>query len=81
MCTDQTGKFRVRSVGGFNYVIVTHSCNTNVILVRLLKIRTGTELVETVQYIHNYLALRGHKLKYHIIYNEVLFKMKEYLKS
>ena len=35
--TNQTGKFRVRSIGGFNYIMITYSYDTNAILVRLLK--------------------------------------------
>ena len=36
-CTNQIRKFRVRSAGEYNYIIVTHSYDANAILVRLLK--------------------------------------------
>ena len=61
--------------------MVTYSYDTNAILVRPLKTRTGNELVETVQSIHNYLAQRGYKPKHHIMDNEASIKMKEYLKN
>ena len=35
---DQIGKFRVKSIGGYNYIIITYSYDTNTMLVRLLKI-------------------------------------------
>jgi len=79
--TDQTGKFRVRSIGGFNYIMITYSYDTNAILVRPLKTRTGNELVATVQSIHHYLALRGYKPKHHIMDNEASIKMKEFLRN
>ena len=59
MHADQTGKFRVRSIGGYNYVLVTYSYDTNAILVRPLKSRKGKELVDTIESIHQYLAQRG----------------------
>ena len=79
--TDQTGKFRVRSIGGYNYIMVTYSYDSNAILVRPLKTRGGSELVEAVQSIHQYLAQRGYKPKHHIMDNETSTQMKNYMKS
>ena len=61
--------------------MVTCSYDSNAILVRPLKTRTGNELVSTVQSIHHYLAQRGHEPKYHAMDNETSIKMKECLKS
>ena len=79
--TDQTGKFRVRSIAGNNYVMVTYSYDANAILVRPLKTRGGKELVEAVQSIHQYLSQRGYKPKHHIMDNETSIQMKNYMKS
>ena len=46
--TDQAGKFRVRSIGRYNYIMVTCSYDSNTILVRPLKTRSSSELLETV---------------------------------
>ena len=54
--TDQTGKFRVRSISGANYIMVTYSYDTNAILVRLLCNRTGGELYNITTNIYEYLT-------------------------
>ena len=46
--TDQTEEFRVRSIGEYNYIMVTCSYDSNAILVRPLKTRIGSEFVEAV---------------------------------
>ena len=79
--TDQTGKFRVRSIGGYNYIFLTYSYDTNAILVRPIKTRTGKELVEVVANIHEYLSHRGFKPKHHIMDNEASHQMKLYMRS
>ena len=78
---DQTGKFRMRSIGRYNYIMVTCSYDSNAIFVRPLKTRTSSELVETVQSIHQYLAQRRYKPKHDIMDNEISVKMKSYTKS
>ena len=79
--TDQTGKFRVRSIGGYNYILVTYSYDSNAILARPLKSKSGNELVETVASIHQYLAERGFKPKHYIMDNETSSQMKSYMKN
>ena len=79
--TDQTGKFRVRSIGGYNYILVTYSYDTNAILVRPLKSRTGMELATTIESIHQYLTQHGCTPKHHIMENEVSIQIKEYMKT
>ena len=71
----------MRSIRGFNYIIVTYSYDSNATLVKPFKTRTGNELVSTVQSIHHYLVQRGCELKHHTMDNETLIKIKEYLKS
>ena len=61
--------------------MITCSYDTNAILVRPLKTRTGNELVDTVKSIHDYLAQQGHKPNHHVIDNETSIKMKEYSKG
>ena len=54
----------MRSTSGANYIIVTYSYNTNVILVRLLHNRTEGELYNVTTNIDEYLAAQGYKLNY-----------------
>ena len=77
--TDQTGKFRVRSISGANYTMVTYSYDTNAILVRALHNRTGAELCNVTTTIHEYLTARGYKPNHQMLDNEASTLMKEYL--
>ena len=68
--TDQTGKFKYKSKRGYNYIFLTYSYDTNGILVRPIKSRKASELLVTLQSVHEYLANRGFKPKHQILDNE-----------
>ena len=57
--TNQTGKFRVRSIRGYNCTPFTCSYNANTILVYPLKTKAGSEIVNIIDTIHNYLTEQG----------------------
>ena len=59
--TDQTGKFAVRSIRGYSYILITYYYDSNVILVRLLQSKKGVKLLETIKNMHSYLSLRDFK--------------------
>ena len=77
--TDQTGKFRVRSISGNNYIMITYSYDTNAILVRPLRNRTGPELVKATAEVCSYLTARGYKSNHQMLDNEASTKIKEFL--
>ena len=77
--TDQTGKFRVRSISGANYIMITYSYDTNAILVRPLRNRTGRDLCNATTNIHEYLTTRGYKPNHQMLDNEASLQLKEYL--
>ena len=77
--TNQTGKFRVRSIGRYNYIMITYSYDTNAILIRSLHNRTGSELVKTTISIHDYLTARGYKPNYQMLGNKASIQIKQYL--
>ena len=79
--TDQTGKFHVRSVRGYNYILVTYSYDANAILVRPLCSRKGSDLVKAIEDIHTYLRERGYKPAHQILDNEINTSLKNFLKS
>lgn len=64
ICIDQIGKFKYKSKRGFNCIFLACSYNANGILVRPIKSRKASELLDILQEIHHYLARRGFKLKH-----------------
>ena len=78
--TDQTGKFRVRSIRGNNYMFITCFYDSNAILVRPMKPRKGFELVETTKDTCECLGVQEHKPNHQTIYNENSSALKENLK-
>jgi len=78
--TDQTGKFNVRSIREFQYILVTYSYDANAILVRPLRTRKGIELLEVIKSIHTYLQQRGYQPKHQVLDNEASLALKAYLK-
>ena len=79
--TDQTGKFNVRSIRGYQYILITYSYDANAILVRPLWTRKGIELLDAIKEIHTYLIQRGFQPKHQILDNEASLALKTYLKT
>ena len=79
--TDQTGKFRVRSLSGKLYIFLTYCYDSNAILVRLLSSKLGPELVEKLEEIYEYLTQRRYKPNHQILDNETSNLMKNFLKK
>ena len=77
--TDQTGKFNVRSIGGCNYTMVTYCYDANAILNRTLFSTKGSELLEAIKGMHQYLELRGCKQNNQTLDNESSVELRDYL--
>ena len=69
ICTDQTGKFNIRSVRGYNYIMITYCYDANAILVRPTRSRKGSDLVKSIDDIHSCLTERGHKPEHQMLCN------------
>ena len=59
--------------------MITYSYDTNAILIRPLRNRTGSELVKTTISIYDYLTARRYKPNHQMLDNEASTKMKQYL--
>ena len=79
--TDQIGKFAVRSIRGYSYILITYCYNSTAILARPLRSKKGIELLDTIKSMHSYLSLREFKLNYQILDNEASTSVKTYLKT
>ena len=71
----------MRSIRGYNYILVTYYYDANAILVRPLRSRKGSDLAKVIEDIHTYLTERGYKPAYQILDNEISTSLKNYLKS
>ena len=71
----------MRSVRGFNYILVTYCYDANAILVRPIRSRKGSDLVKAIEDIHSYLTERGYKPAHQILDNEISTSLKNYLKA
>jgi len=79
--TDQTGKFNVRSIRGYNYMLITYCYDANGVLVRPLQSKKGSELANTIEEIHGYLTDRGYKPSHQILDNKMSNSLRNFLKD
>lgn len=77
--TDQTGQFPTTSSRGHKYIMVAYDYDSNNIIPEPRKTRTGLEIKNAYQQIHNLLISRGLKLKIHILDNECSQTLKDYM--
>ena len=61
--------------------MVTYCYDANAILVRPLRYRKGSELLEIIKNIHQYLETRGCKPNHQILVNESLTSLEDYLRK
>ena len=52
---DQTGKFHIRSIRGYHYIMITYGYDANAILVYPLQSRKGIKLLTTIKNVYAYL--------------------------
>ena len=71
----------MRSIRGYNYVLITYCYDANAMLVRPLRTKKGVELLEAIKDVHNYLSQRGYKPKHQMLDNEASTVLKIYLKA
>ena len=79
--TDQTGRFPHTSFNGNQYVMVAYDYDSNAILVRPLRNRTGSHLLATMRNIYEFLAQRGLQPSLHILDNEASHDLKKFITS
>ena len=79
--SDQTGRFPVMSHEGMQYLFVAFVYNENVILIRPLRNREDSSMIECFKDVYSYLETRGCKPKLHVLDNECLRAIKKQIKS
>ena len=79
--TDQTGKFRVRSVGGYYYILLTYCYDANAILVEPLPNREASSLVQAWESLHDRLTKNGHITTNYILDNEFSSQLRDDITS
>ena len=77
--TDQTGRFRVPSCNGNNYVMVLYDYDSNAILVEPTKVRTKEALLDAYTVLHARLTKAGLKPKLQRLDNECSTILKEFM--
>jgi len=68
--TDQTGRFPVTSTRGNKYILFMYNYDSNTILAKPLKTRTGSDLLAAYIKIQSLLEQRGLKPKIHYLDSE-----------
>ena len=79
--SDLTGRFPIQSNRGANYILVVYEYNSNVIIVRLLRNRTASEITRVFQSVIQYLHTRGLCSRLHTLDNEASAILRDYLRS
>ena len=79
--SDQTGAYPVISTRGMRYIMMFHDYDSNAILGRPIRNRTGAELLQTFKEVHKYLCDRGLRPQYHVMDNECPNALKQFMRE
>ena len=79
ICSDQKGCFPVISSRGKKYVMVIYDHGSNTIIARALKMKSALEILQNIQEVYKFLNEWGIHLKVHIMDNECLQIVRDYL--
>ena len=79
--TDLPGPFPIESFRQMRYIFVCYAYQPNAILVRPMKSRSATCMVEAYKSVYDYLSDRGFKPKLNVMDNECSKVVKSYIKS
>ena len=77
--SDQTGRFPVISSKGNKYIMIIYDHDSNAILARPLKTKSGHEQLKNLKEVHQYLNKRGIHPKIHVMDNECSQATKDYI--
>jgi len=77
--SDQTGRFPVISSKGNKYIMIIYDHDSNAILARPLKTKSGIEQLQNIKEIYHYLNSRGIHPKLHVMDNECPQSVKDYI--
>ena len=79
--SDQTGRFPVMSHEGMQYLFIAYIYDENAILIRPLRNREDSSMVECFKDVYSYLEARGCKPKLHVLDNECSRAIKQQIKT
>ena len=68
--SDLTGRFPIESYAGMNYIFVCYVYKLNTILLRTMKSRETSHMLQAFESIYEELEEKGHKPTLHVLVNE-----------
>ena len=74
------GNFNVRSIRGYNYILLIYCYDANVILVYPLRSQKVSDLTKTIEEIYSYLTEYGYRQSHQILDNKISTALKISLK-
>ena len=79
--SDLTGRFPIESYAGMNYIFVCYVYKLNTILLRTMKSRETSHMLQAFEIVYDELEDKGHKPTLHVLDNECSKAVKKFLRK